>query len=51
MLKRTVTLVMALIESDRLNEAQARLDAAIEVDAAMRSGLQDRIETKRLMRQ
>ena len=49
--EENVTLVMALVESDRLNEAQARLDAATEVDAATRSGLQDRIETKRLMRQ
>ena len=48
--EETVIFISALIESNRLDESQARLDAASEVDAATRAGLQGRIETKKLMR-
>ena len=45
-----VLLVSALIESNHLDEAQATLDAETEVDPATRADLQNKIETKKLMR-
>lgn len=45
-----VILVSALIESGRLDDAQARLEAAADIDAGTRTDLQTRIEIKRLMR-
>lgn len=49
-LKEIITLIVALTESDRLEEAQIRLDEAPEVDGALRRDLQDRIDARRLMR-
>ena len=46
-----VTLVSALIEINNFDDAQARLDAATEVDAATRSALQDKLEAKKMMGQ
>lgn len=48
--EETVILISALVDSDNLDDAQAQLNAATEVDAATRAGLQDRITTRRLMR-
>ena len=45
-----VTLVSALVEINNFDDAQARLDAATEVDAATRSALQGRLEVKKMMR-
>ena len=42
-----VTLVSALVEINNFDDAQARLDAATEVDAATRSALQGRLEAKK----
>ena len=46
-----ITLVSALVEINKFDDAQTRLDAATEVDAAMRSALQDKLEAKQMMRQ
>lgn len=46
-----VILVSALVETNNLDDAQTKLDAAIELDAATRGDLQSRIETRKLMRQ
>ena len=45
-----VTLISALVEINNFDDAQARLDAATEVDAATRSALQGRLEAKKMMR-
>ena len=47
----TVILVLALAESNNLDEAQTKLDSATEVDAATRADLQSKIETKTMMNQ
>ena len=46
-----VTLVSALVEINKFDDAQARLDAATEVDEATRSALQSKLEAKKMMRQ
>ena len=46
-----VTLVSALVETHNFDDAQARLDAATEVDAATRSALQGKLEGTKMMRQ
>ena len=46
-----ITLVSALVEINKFDDAQTRLDAATEVDAATRSALQDKLEAKQMMRQ
>ena len=48
--EETVILIIALIESDKLDDAQTRLDAATEVDAATRADLQNKLDTKIMMR-
>lgn len=48
--EETVILISALVDSNNLDDAQAQLNAATEVDTATRAGLQDRITTRRLMR-
>ena len=50
-IEETVILVSALIESNNLNEAQARLDTSTDIDTATRVELQGKIDTKKLMRQ
>ena len=49
--EEVVVLLVALVESNNLDDAQTRLDAATEVDATTRAELQRKIETKRMMRQ
>ena len=50
-IKEHVTLVSALIESNNLDEAQDRLNAAVDLDPATRAELQGRINIKKQMRQ
>ena len=49
--EEVVVFLVALVESNNLDDAQTRLDAATEVDATTRAELQRKIETKRMMRQ
>ena len=49
--EEAVLLVSALIQTGQFDDAQRRLDEAREVDSVARRDLQDRLETKRMMRQ
>ncbi len=49
--EETIILVIALTESNNLDEAQNQLNAATELDAATHTDLQSKIEIKKLMRQ
>ena len=49
--EEAVILILALVEVNNLDDAQTRLNAATEVDAATRTALQSKIETKKMMRQ
>ena len=49
--EEVVTLVAALVEINNFDDAQSRLDAATEVDAATRSALQSTLEAKKMLRQ
>ena len=46
-----VILISSLIESNNFDDAQTRLNAATEVDAATHVALQSKLEAKRMMRQ
>lgn len=46
-----VILVLALLETNRFDESQASLDAAVDMDPATRSDLQDKIDSRKLLRQ
>ena len=50
-LAERVSLVSALIRTDRLNDPQRRLNEDAEMDIATRQSLQERLEAKELMRQ
>ena len=46
-----VVLISAYIKINRFDDAESTLNVATEIDAGTRTSLQDRIETKRMMRQ
>ena len=48
--EETVTLIIALIESDQFDDAKARLEATTEVDAATLVDLQNKLDIKTMMR-
>lgn len=49
-IEEMVILITALIESGRIDDAQVKLSTATEIDATTRADLQERLDTKKLMR-